>query len=53
VRKLHNEENSLEERVSYSLAFAGVNGSKGSNCDTADDSNCETVNCANVRASVQ
>jgi hypothetical protein len=33
-----------------------VNGSDYSgrrNCDTADDSNCETVNCVTVRASVE
>jgi hypothetical protein len=37
--------------VSCSLAFAGVNASRRSNCDAAVGSSCEIVNCVNVRAS--
>jgi hypothetical protein len=42
-----------EYPASCSLAFAGVNDSRVSNCDTADGSNCEIVNCVSVRANVQ
>jgi hypothetical protein len=38
---------------SCSLAFVGVNGISGSNCDTADGSNGVIVNCVSVRANAE